>query len=104
MSPPSHAVRQALKMTAPPELVYFDSMHLSRRQLLAATGAAGLAAGATRPKLAAVVTEIRKYSHGQHIVDRFLDGYGWNSEHHHPPMDLVSLYVDQKPSGDLTPD
>lgn len=55
-----------------------------------------------RPKLAAVVTTYFKYSHAQHIVDRFLDGYGWNSKHHHPAMDLVSLYVDQKGSGDLS--
>jgi hypothetical protein len=57
-----------------------------------------------RPKLAAVVTEYRKMSHGQHIVDRFLEGYGWNGTHHHPPMDLVSLYVDEKPKGDLSQD
>ena len=56
------------------------------------------------PKIAAIVTEYRKYSHGQHIVDRFLEGYGWNSRHHHPPMDLVSLYVDQRPEGDLSHD
>src|SRR3954447_13749513 len=49
----------------------------------------------TRPKIAAVVTTYFKYSHAQHIVDRFLDGYGWNGTHHYPPMDLVSLYVDQ---------
>ena len=55
-----------------------------------------------RPKIAAIVTEYRKYSHGQHIVDRFLEGYGWNSRHHHPPMDLVSLYVDQRPESDLS--
>ena len=57
-----------------------------------------------RPKIAAVVTEYRKYSHGQHIVDRFLEGYGWNGRHHRPPMDLVSLYVDQRPEGDLSAD
>ena len=57
-----------------------------------------------RPKIAAIVTEYRKYSHGQHIVDRFLEGYGWNSRHHYPPMDLVSLYVDQRPEGDLSSD
>jgi hypothetical protein len=49
----------------------------------------------TRPKIAAVTTTYFKYSHAQHIVDRFLDGYGWNGAHHYPPMDLVSLYVDQ---------
>lgn len=59
---------------------------------------------AFRPKLAAVCTEYRKHSHTQHIVDRFLEGYGWNGTHHHPAMDLVSLYVDQHPQGDLTPD
>ena len=57
-----------------------------------------------RPKIAAIVTEYRKYSHGQHIVDRFLEGYGWNSRHHYPPMDLVSLYVDQCPESDLSRD
>ena len=56
------------------------------------------------PKIAAIVTEYRQYSHGQHIVDRFLEGYGWNSRHHHPPMDLVSLYVDQRPESDLSRD
>ena len=48
-----------------------------------------------RPQIAAIVTEYRKYSHGQHIVDRFLEGYGWNSRHHYPPMDLISIYVDR---------
>src|SRR6185369_15822574 len=56
----------------------------------------------TRPKIAAVVTTYFKYSHGQHIVDRFLDGYGWNCTHHYPPMDLVSLYVDQIGRTDLS--
>jgi len=79
-------------------------MDISRRHLLAGMGAASLASGATRPKIAGLVTQYRKYSHGQHIIDRFLEGYGWNGEHHHPPMDLVSLYVEQHPDGDLTPD
>ncbi|MDP6719316.1 MAG: hypothetical protein QGF59_11730 [Pirellulaceae bacterium] len=55
-----------------------------------------------RPKIAAVVTEYRKYSHAQHIVDRFLYGYGWTGRHHRPPMDLVSLYTDQVPEGDAS--
>jgi len=55
-----------------------------------------------RPKLAAIVTAFFKYSHAQHIVDRLLDGYGWNGTHHYPPMDLVSLYVDQAGSNDLS--
>jgi hypothetical protein len=55
-----------------------------------------------RPKIAAIATIYHKYSHTQHIVDRFLEGYGWNSRHHKPPMELVSLYVDQVKEGDLS--
>jgi hypothetical protein len=77
---------------------------MTRRELLAGVPAAALAQAPKRPKIAALVTEYRKFSHGQHIVDRFLEGYGWNGEHHHPAMDLVSLYVDQRPKGDLTGD
>src|SRR5882757_2037402 len=59
---------------------------------------------AARPKIAAVITNYQKFSHGQHIIDRFLEGYGWNGEHHHPAMDLVSLYVDQREKRQLGPD
>ena len=55
-----------------------------------------------RLKLAAVGTIFFKHSHTQHIVDRFLDGYGWNGTFHHPEMDLVSLYVDQIGTNDLS--
>jgi hypothetical protein len=57
-----------------------------------------------RPAIAAITTTYHKYSHTQHIVDRFLEGYGWAGRHHHPPMDLVSLYVDQVGEGDLSRD
>jgi hypothetical protein len=56
----------------------------------------------SKPRIAAVVTSYFKYSHAQHIVDRFLDGYGWDGAHHYPPMDLVSLYVDQVGANDLS--
>src|SRR5437763_16015298 len=59
-------------------------------------------ANTIRPKIAAVCTAYFKYSHTQHIVDRLLDGYGWNGTHHYPPMDLVSLYVDQVGQTDLS--
>ena len=55
-----------------------------------------------RPKIAAIATIYHKYAHTQHIVDRFLEGYGWNSRHHHPPMDLVSLFVEQVKDNDLS--
>lgn len=57
-----------------------------------------------RPRIAAIATIYFKYSHAQHIVDRFLEGYGWNARHHRPPMDLVSLYVDQVGEDDLSRD
>jgi hypothetical protein len=82
---------------------------LTRRDALG-TLAVGLAAGTvrgevkerTRPRVAAIVTEYRKASHGQGIVDRFFEGHGWKGEFHRPPVDVVSLYVDQKPEGDLS--
>jgi hypothetical protein len=80
---------------------------ISRRHLLAGAAAPLLARAEkrrARPRLAAIATTFFKYSHAQHIVDRFLEGYGWNGTHHHPEMDLVSLYVDQVGKGDLSRD
>ncbi|HYI96873.1 MAG TPA: hypothetical protein VEX68_25245 [Bryobacteraceae bacterium] len=72
---------------------------ISRRDLLAGVAAVPLLSNAqtrpARPKIAAITTTYFKYSHAQHIVDRFLEGYGWNGTHHYPAMDLVSLFVDQ---------
>ena len=87
---------------------------MTRRELLAgmlasaagtkawAKVAAGLGQGNRRPKIAAVTTIYFYLSHTQHIVDRFLFGYGWNSTWHHPPIDLVGLYVDQVGKDDLS--
>ena len=55
-----------------------------------------------RLKIAAIATIYRHLSHAQHILDRFLEGYGWEGRHHRPPMDLVSLYVDQVGDNDLS--
>lgn len=68
---------------------------LTRRTFVAGAPLLGAAAATTRPKVAAICTTYFQYSHAQHIVDRFLIGYGWNGEHHKPPMDLVSIWVDQ---------
>jgi hypothetical protein len=53
-----------------------------------------------RKRLAIVTTIWRYESHAQHMGDRFLVGYPWNGRWHKPEMDVVSLYVDQKPQGD----
>ena len=60
------------------------------------------AARPARPRIAALITEYRRYSHGQNIVDRLMGGFGWESRWHHPELDVVSLYVDQSPESDLS--
>ena len=82
-------------------------MDCSRRVFLG-TAASALVLGRPgwadqrRPKIAALTTTFYKYSHSEHIIDRFLDGYGWEGEHHRPPMDVVSLYVEQVGENDLS--
>jgi len=52
-------------------------------------------------KVAAVVTEYRKWSHADVILRNLLDGYPDGSR---PDLDLVSLFTDQVPKGDLSRD
>ena len=53
-------------------------------------------------RIAVIATIYRYLSHAQHIGDRFLVGYPHAGEWHKPDMKVVSLYVDQKPEGDLS--
>jgi len=53
-----------------------------------------------RKKLAIVTTVWRYLTHAQHMGDRFLAGYPLRGRWHRPAMDVVALYVDQKPAGD----
>ncbi len=78
---------------------------LNRREFLASTALLPLVANAQprRPLRIAMITTIYRYlSHGQHIGDRFLVGYPIEGTWHKPDMQIVSLYVDQKPEGDLS--
>jgi len=82
---------------------------LTRREFLGSSAAAAMAlslkamAAGKEPVRVAIVTTIYKYlSHGQHIGDRFLIGYPIDGEWHQPNVKVVSLYVDQKPEGDLS--
>lgn len=76
---------------------------LSRREFLAASALIPFAASAARPLRLAMITTVYRYlSHGQHIGDRFLVGYPMDGEWHKPNIQVVSLYVDQKPEGDLS--
>jgi hypothetical protein len=75
----------------------------SRRAFLGTAAALPALAQATRPQRIAIITTVYRYlSHGQHMGDRFLIGYPYAGEWHKPAMSVVSLYVDQKPEGDLS--
>ena len=83
--------------------------NLSRREFLGTAALAPAACAQTgaqqgaAPKRIAIITTIYRYlSHGQHMGDRFLVGYPFEGKWHKPNMQVVSLYVDQHPEGDLS--
>ncbi len=77
-------------------------MNITRRTFLGSAAALPML-GQTRPKRIAIVSTIfRLQSHAQHIGDRFIVGYPYAGEWHKPDTQVVSLYVDQKPAGDLS--
>ena len=67
----------------------------SRDQAEAAAPAPG-----ARKRLAIITTVWKYLSHAQHMGDRFLVGYPIEGTWRKPPIDVVSLYVDQKPEDD----
>ncbi|MBI4892846.1 MAG: hypothetical protein HY821_19645 [Acidobacteria bacterium] len=75
---------------------------LTRRHFLQAGAALGAARGAEPKRLAIITTVYRYLSHAEHMGDRFLVGYPLEGAWHRPDIKVVSLYVDQKPQGDLS--
>ena len=74
---------------------------LTRRTFLQSTAVA--AAAQNRPtRIAILATIYRLQSHAQHMGDRFLVGYPYGGVWWRPNVKVVSLYVDQKPEGDLS--
>ena len=69
---------------------------------LAAGVRPGRAAEPPRRRLAIITTVWKYLSHAQHMGDRFLIGYPRDGRWHRPAFDVVSLYVDQRPDGDLS--
>ncbi len=83
---------------------------INRRTFLGAAGAGALGASlagaepapsSNRKRMAIIATEYRYLSHAQHMGDRFLVGYPRNGRWQRPRLDVVSLYLDQRPEGDL---
>jgi hypothetical protein len=69
--------------------------------------AGGVPAGVAPPRrlrVAAVVTEFTYRSHAHVIVENFLEPYLFNGKRTESGMDVVSLYVDQSPRGDMARD
>jgi hypothetical protein len=56
-----------------------------------------------RKKVAAIVTEYRKWSHADVIVGKILEGYNYDGGDG-PDLKFVSLFVDQFPDGDMSRD
>ncbi len=57
------------------------------------------------PLRVAVIASIYRYrSHAQHFCDRLLVGYPVRGRWHRPKIDIVSLYVDQRPVDDQSVD
>lgn len=75
---------------------------LTRREFVSAAALAPMAPKKKPLRLAVITTIYRYLSHGQHIGDRFLIGYPHDGEWHKPDIQVVSLYIDQKPDGDLS--
>jgi hypothetical protein len=77
---------------------------LTRRTFLQTTAAmAATAAPQSQPRRVAMIGTIYRYlSHLQHMGDRFLVGYPYGGAWRKPDVKVVSLYVDQKPEGDLS--
>ena len=95
-----------LPINRPPNRLSGDRECFLARSFLAATGtlpfAASVASGqdSARKKIAIIATVWTYQSHAQHMGDRFLVGYPRGGKWHKPPIDVVSLYVDQRPDGD----
>jgi len=87
---------------------------IDRRQWLGASAAlcamsnldtdAATISPSRRPRVAAILTEFRFRSHAHVILENFLEPYYFNGKLTDPGVDLVSLYVDQFPDGDMSRD
>ena len=54
-----------------------------------------------RPKIAAIITEYRPYSHADVIVTKYLKGFPADQGFFAPRVDVASMYIDQFPDSDI---
>ena len=60
------------------------------------------ATSSKRPQIAVLANTYKFRLHTQHIIDRILDEYGFGGVFHHSPLEVVSMFVEQRGPGDLT--
>ena len=91
-----------------PESTYWDADLTPQPPLHSGEGATAHSIASSRkegPKRIAVIASVYHYrSHAQHFSDRFLVGYPVGGRWHRPDMQIVSLYVDQRPVDDQSTD
>ncbi len=91
------------------------SAGISRRRWLAGCGLAAAGAalaaarprspiGPPRPKVAAIITAFTYRSHAHVLLENFLERYYFNGRPTDPGCEVVSLYVDQFPEGEMARD
>jgi hypothetical protein len=80
---------------------------LSRRDLLTAAAASATsgtlarAAPGRRPRIAAITTEFRKWSHADVLIPKFVTGCDYPGAEFKPEVTIASLYLDQTPANDI---
>ena len=92
-----------------------DGSSVSRRRFLKTAAGACLAVPLSggpllaapigrRPKVAVVYTAFAHRWHAHVLLENFLEPYIFNGQLTDPGVDVVSLYADQHPKGDMTPE
>ena len=93
----------AIRVPAHERIHFLENITMLTRRTFFRPPPYGRRARRSQPKRIAIVATVYRYlSHAQHMGDRFLVGYPYEGAWHSPNMKVVSLYVDQKPEGDLS--
>src|SRR6476469_5194482 len=73
----------------------------SASAIIAAATVRPAAAAASRPKIAAIFTELRFRSHAYNFLINLMGKYLFRGQRVDPGVEVVSFYADQFPDGDL---